>query len=536
MFFQLPGGLTAAVLIAVTPAAFRWWWGRALAPLAEDPVLPERLAAHNTRCGQVAGVCAGLLIFFAPAWAIGTLPLLWLAWMTAGFPLRKVLYQETWSLGAFLSFFGRLILGGLGFWMLLAATPWLASRAGRADWIAAAGLALMLALWHRNSTVIARMLWRTQPMTDPALVSRFAALVSTCGLPMPRFERVSMRGGVFANAVALPALSGSSVVVTETLLSRLSEDETMAICAHELAHLEHFDRARLRKANVASHILIAAAAATAPLARVLSDSPGPGPFLWIWPCAVMVALFQVASSRQKNETASDLRAVAMTGDAEALARALITLHTIARVPRRWAQERERQSTHPSLARRIRDIRASAGMAAATLDVSTSFRAETGAALVTFDPAHLSWQDTIGATHVLDYAGLVELRLNASAAGVVTLVAVERQGRRWQMVPRAEDLPALQHVLDVVDGRLTHEAPARPFSPMAARLVAVLGCVSHSSSVNSRSDSSRCWRRSHRFRRSSTAPRPPRSPRRRCCCGTGCPRPQPPLSRRQSSRR
>jgi Zn-dependent protease with chaperone function len=476
MFFQLPGGLTAAVLIAVTPAVFRWWRGRALAPLAEDPVLPERLAAHHARCGQVAGVCAGLLLFTAPAWGIWTLPLLVLAWMTAGFPLRKVLYQETWRLRTYLSFFGRLIVGVLGLWMLLAATPWLASRAGRADWIAGLGLALILILWNRYSSAIARRLWRTQPMTDPALVSRFTALVATCGLPMPRFEWVSMQGGVFANAVAMPALRGSSVVVTETLLSRLSEDETIAICAHELAHLEHFDRARLRKANVASLVLIAAAAATAPLARVWSGSPGPGPFLWIWPSAVVLALFQVASRRQKNETASDLRAVALTGDAEALARALIALHAIARVPRRWGQERERQSTHPSLARRIRDIRASAGVAAATLDVSTVFREATGAAQVTFDAAHLSWQDAIGATHVLDYAGLVELRLNVSAAGVVMLVAVERQERRWQMVPRVEDLPALQRVLDIVDGRLTHETPARPFSPAAARLVAVLGCV------------------------------------------------------------
>ena len=396
MFFQLPGGFTAAVLIAVTPAAFRWWRGRALAPLAEDPVLPERLAAHNTRCGQIAGTCAGLLIFFAPASAIGTLPLLLLAWMAAGFPLRKVLYQETWSLGAYLSFFGRLILGGLGFWMLLAATPWLASRAGRADWIAAAGLALMLILWHHSSTVIARTLWRTQPMTDPGLVSRFAALVSTCGLPMPRFEQVAMRGGVFANAVALPALSGSSVVVSETLLSRLSEDETIAICAHELAHLEHFDRVRLRKANVASHILIAAAAATAPLARVWSDSPGPGPFLWVWPCAVMVALVQVASRRQKNETASDLRAVALTGDADALARALITLHTIARCAAMGAGA--------SASRRIRAWRgafATSGRRPAWPPrPSTSRRLprETGAALVTFDPAHLGWRDAIGATH------------------------------------------------------------------------------------------------------------------------------------------
>jgi Zn-dependent protease with chaperone function len=472
MFFQLPGGPAAAVLLSLTPAILRLWWGRALAPLADDPVLPERLAAHNTRFGAVSGACAALLVMGRPAWAIWSLPLLILAQTAGVFPLRKTLYQETWSLAAFLSFFGRLTLGALGFWILLAATPWLASRAGRFDGIAAAALALILTIWNRYSPVILRALWRTRPIADPALTSRFAALVSKCELAMPRFEYVPMGGGVFANAVALPSLHGSSVIFSETLLSRLSEDETIAICAHELAHLEYYNAARLRSARAATHALIVAAAATAPVARMLSGAPGPGPFIWFWPCALVMALVLKARQRQKNETASDLRAVALTGDGEALARALTTLHTIARVPRRWDQERERRSTHPSLARRIRDIRAAAGVAAETLESSTSFRAATGTAAVTFDAAHLNWQEA-GTTHALDYANLVELRLHAAATGAVTLVAVERHGQRREMVPQAADLPALQRVLDVVDGRLSHDTRARPPVPSAPRLVAVL---------------------------------------------------------------
>src|SRR6185436_16501686 len=93
--------------------------------------------------------------------------------------------------------------------------------------------------------------------------------VAQCGIPVPRFEYVEMRGGVLANALALPSLRRSAVLFTDTLLSRLTADETVAICAHELAHLEHYDRRRLRRLAVLSYGLIATAAATAPVDRLL---------------------------------------------------------------------------------------------------------------------------------------------------------------------------------------------------------------------------------------------------------------------------
>jgi Zn-dependent protease with chaperone function len=474
MFQQVPGAIAAAVLLALTPAALRWWWGRSLSRLADDPVLPERLATHTRRVGMVAGGCAAALVIGWPRSAPWSVPVLAVAQTAAGFPLRKTLYQETWSLGAFLSFFGRLTIGAFGFWILLALTPWAAAAAGRFDWIAAFGLALFLFLWSRYAGDILRTLLATRPMIDRSLIVRFEALVTACVLPMPRFEYVAMNGGVVANAVAIPSLRGSSVVITDTLLSRLSEDEAVAICAHELAHLEHFDRTRLRRASIASVVLILIASAIAPLSR-LTGSTDHVDFL-LWPGLMCVALVLRARQRQANETASDRRAVALTGDPEALVRALTTLHTIARVPRRWEQQRERKATHPSLARRIRDIRASVGAVSTALEAPVTFRAAGGSAVVTFDASRLAWDEGSGTSQALEYAALVELRLDAAGSGAVALVAVERGGRRRQMAPEIGDVPALQAVLDLVDARLTHDTRVPVFSAAMPRLVACLGLL------------------------------------------------------------
>jgi len=55
----------------------------------------------------------------------------------------------------------------------------------------------------------------------------------------------------------MPALSGSSVVLGDTLLENLSPAESTAIFAHEVAHLEHYDRERLRRARLAMWVMVA---------------------------------------------------------------------------------------------------------------------------------------------------------------------------------------------------------------------------------------------------------------------------------------
>ena len=49
---------------------------------------------------------------------------------------------------------------------------------------------------------------------------------------------------------------------------------------------------------------------------------------------LLAALVWRARNRQRNETASDRRAVELTGDGEALVRALAKLYLFARIPRR----------------------------------------------------------------------------------------------------------------------------------------------------------------------------------------------------------
>ena len=469
MFPEVPAAF--AVLLIAVPPALRWWWGRSLAHAPDDPLLPERLMATGRRAGVVMGTCAATLALVWPSLAVWSVPLLVTLFAVAGFPLRKTLYQETWSLGTYLRYLARLTGGVFGFWILLAATPWLVAYAGRLEWIAAAALAALLLLWNYHYGPILRRVLGTRPIADGVLAARFDALVAAAGIARPRFEYVVLDGGVVANAVALPSLRESAVVFSETLLARLETDEIVAIAAHEIAHLEYYDRARLRRMFLATIVVAAIAAAASPLARAAMGPSFTG-WLYLWPCAFVAAFGFRAHRRQQNETASDLRAVALTGDAEALARALTKLHAIARVPRRWDQHLEQRATHPSLARRIRDIRATQGGAPVLLDAPVTFAEAGGPATATFDASGVSWSRTAGITQVTDYAALVELRLDAAFGGGVSLVAVDRAGQRWKMTPRAADVPALQAVLDRVDGRLTQASPlGMPFSPAVARLVA-----------------------------------------------------------------
>ena len=88
---------------------------------------------------------------------------------------------------------------------------------------------------------MARFCLRTRPIAEGEFLSRCRALADACGVPQPRFERIDLGGGVIANALALPSLRTSSVLFTDTLLERFDRQELLAICAHELAHFEHYN-------------------------------------------------------------------------------------------------------------------------------------------------------------------------------------------------------------------------------------------------------------------------------------------------------
>jgi heat shock protein HtpX len=456
---NLPFSAFFAVVAAIVPAVLRWWWSRALTPLMNDPAFPERLAAYRVRAGQAIGVGLALLVIGFTDTLYWSLPLLMLACSMAGHRLRRVIYRETWSLAAYISFLVRAALAFFGFWILLAAAPAIASYGGQRQWIVAVGLAIVLFVWNHWYSNSVRLLLRTRPIPNPELLQRFLMLAQASTAGLPRFEQVELNGGAIANAIALPSRRRSSVIFTDSLLSRLEEREIVAICGHELAHLEHFNRQYLRKLNLVTLALIAGTLVTVFLTRFFTFlSP-----VVFWPLAVLLTMAWRVRDRQQHETESDLRAVALTGDPEALASGLTKIHTYAHVPRRMDVEREQQASHPSLARRIKAIRALTPTATpAAVTTTATFVSTDERTQVTFAEQRLEWREGDAALHSLSYAHLHELRLAAGPSGSMRLIVVETSGRRWEMPLKDSDIAATQATLDLVDGRLAE--PAKPLGP------------------------------------------------------------------------
>lgn len=464
------------IAIALAPALVCWWRGQRLARFVDDPALPERLMAARQRNGATVGATLVLLAYVSLDALSWSMPLMGVTLVAASHPLRKMLFAETWSLPSYVWFTTRLVLGIWGFWIALVWLPQWVEAAGSYDWIAAALLAALFVAWNARYAAIFRWLVGARPICDATLVPRFDAMVVRCGIPAPRFEQVDLNGGVIANALALPSLDRSSVLFSQTLLDRLGTDEIVAVCAHELAHLEHFNTARLRRMSRNNVALIVAGAALAPLSRLAGLSSSVIPFL-LWCVAVIAVMAARARDRQKNETASDLRALELCGNPQALIAGLTRLYTLGRVPRRLDSVTEQRASHPSLARRIRDIRAAAGMDGTSLPAAATFLARGGRCVVTFDSETLQWQETEGALHTLSYSHLVELRVVVHARRPPSLVAVERSSRRWEMPLATSDVARVQEVLDVVDAQLPAPTVAPDaFWPGVSRVVLGFGAI------------------------------------------------------------
>src|SRR5262249_10780912 len=187
-----------------------------------------------------------------------------------------------------------------------------------------------------------------------------------------------------------------------------------------------------------------------------------------WPAVVLSVIASLMKDRQKRESASDLRAVALTGNPEALVRALVKIHAIARVPRRWDADLERHMSHPSLKRRIQDIRAAAGTAPAALGDSAAFESVDGGARVVFAAEGLEWREGAWVSYRVRSDRLSELRIAVTRTGETNLLAADRAGHRWQMPVRVDDVARIQAILDIVDARVETSVPRTTLQPMLVR--------------------------------------------------------------------
>ena len=459
-------------LLTLVPAFFRLMRGRAMAAHREDPALPERLAGSRNLLAVVFSVVLVVEIGVWTPHAWWSVPLLLLLFLAAGWPLRRVLFRETWSVAAYLSFYVRLVIGIYGFWLLLMAAPWLAKIDSRSPWAVAGGLGAVLLLWNEQYGRILRFLMRAQPIARPGLLDRFRAVMANAKIPDTRAEFVDMRGGVLVNAIALPDTERPGVLFTSSMLDRLEEREVAAIFAHEVAHLEHFNRAFLRKYRLFGWALVAVAVTITPVLRTYA--PEAEWLIALWPLVIFGYLAVLTTARQKHETESDLRAVVLSGDPESLISGLVKAYELGRLPRRMDPNVEVTASHPSLARRIQAIRAAAMMAPAELLAPVTF--EQGSTSVTLHPERLEWREAGESSYTLSYAVLDELRIDADHSGVTRLTVSDPQGRRWTMRLAAADLARAQAALDVVDARLRPAPSGHGMWRTVGTLVALLCAV------------------------------------------------------------
>jgi Zn-dependent protease with chaperone function len=464
-----------AAIVALLPAAASWLSGLTLARRVEDRSLPERLLLQRRWNGVAMALAFITIGIVTPASLLWAGPLLFTGLLLAAYPLRRTLFEETWTARGYLSFFHRLTFAVFGFFAALGAMPFVAALAGSFDWLAGAAMAAILIAWERHYGRIVRRSLRATPLEEGPVLDRCRALAETCGMPQPEYVRVDLEGGAVANALALPSLQGNAVLFTDTLLERLSGDEMAAICAHELAHFEYFTPRRLRHLRAASLTLIAAAALVSPLSRLsgLGDSTLP-PLVWF--AALAATLAARARDKQRQETICDQRAVGLLGDGEPLIAALTKLYAISRIPRRIETRQEHAGSHPSLSRRIRDIRRAAGTAPAPLSAPVTIASGDGYATVTFDKETLHWVEQAGVAHVVSYGHLTELRLEPYGRRGPRLRASTGAAKTWTMAIAATDIGRVQDVLDRVDGQLADTPAPRGVLPGSGRLFAMFASM------------------------------------------------------------
>jgi Zn-dependent protease with chaperone function len=473
-----------AIPLALLPAGLHWWWTRAVFARSESAVLPERHLATVQRVSAVTMLCTIAIVTLAGWAAIWILPVQFLALTSSSYRVRRVLFAETWTFRRYLTWRVRSSAGMFGLWWFVALMPVAVADTSPQvkPWLAVLTVLIALTWHHWNGRVLLFLLGASR-LERPDLDMHFAPVFAGARVPTPRLWRAGMEGGTLANAFALVTLDLRGVLFFDTLLEQLTPDEVTAILAHEVAHLEQFTRRRMLVTYAVTAVLIILLTAGSAIASVLA--PGLEPWIGlISVVGVFMGIWLRARRMQALETDADLRAIELCSNPEALIRGLTRIHEINHIPRRWALRVEERSTHPSLARRIRTIRARASSEPVTTDPMERIvvaSSENGrCAMIDHQRVGFLWVDgdISNAEGLVDRASRVEmmafdqlseLRLTTKGAAIA-LIAADRHARRWSMPIHDRDAARVQAALDLVD----HLVVAPPTNDLGmARRVAVL---------------------------------------------------------------
>src|SRR5436309_1891929 len=267
------------------PGVFAWWRGRGVVRKRDDPTLAARLLARAEHAQRVTLLSAACLAFAAGSYYWFAVLGLVLGHWIGDYPSRRVVLDEQWAPATYVLWHLRFHLAWLGFWFALLVAPTVIQASGVWRWPVAGTLAVLLGLWAWRYTeafvwlVRARPRpWRTewQPIVDRARATR------------PRLFDMPVPGGRFVNAFAFPSTRVPSVLFTDPALELLSAREQAAVFAHEVAHLEHYDRRRCRIVSAITYGLVATATLGAALAL---DRLPAGLFMPFWSLGLITGVF-----------------------------------------------------------------------------------------------------------------------------------------------------------------------------------------------------------------------------------------------------
>ncbi len=485
---MLTASSVIVALVSVTPGIAAWWTGRRLTRFTDDPALPELLFARQQRLTLIVATALAVTLVFGGNGAMWGIPLMALALLVGRYPLRRFLQFETSNLPRYLWRSAKSIVAGFGFWIILAWTPELVlGTDARYRAALAVGLLVGLLVWERWYVRIWLRLHEATPLEDQSLAPRIRAIVERAGIAPPALYRIGGPDARYANALALPSLHGPAIGLGNRLLELLEPDEAAAIYAHELAHIEQFSPRRMRRLESLNQVLIVLAAGLPLLLQRLSPE-GASWVPLLWPLAVVASLVMRARRRQREETESDLRAAALSGDPDAVARGLIKVYVHAFIPRRWPVNFERSASHPSLARRIQALRGGGAQAAGAIGEPIVLPTARPGSVVVFDDTRAWWFDGAppdtprsldalrahaSSMRSVVWSELIELRVTASGDGRA-LRASHRRGESWSVPLEPAQVAAVQKALDRVDVRLHRDLGRPPFA--GVRPVAVLALL------------------------------------------------------------
>lgn len=484
------------LLITLLPGLYNYLSGRRLLRRLEEPVFPELYFARVQRGGQVTALCLVLALILDSRWPLITV---FLAFFSAGvgnYWFRKAVFHETWSLFRSLSHGTRLYLVILRTWALLAFLPLAVLAAHEFQPAAAvpvaAGMAFLLLASYIWSPQVFRLLMAPVPLQHPHLEARFQEILAQVDCRSPKLMRAGPKGGSWVQAFAIPSFFQPLVVLSNDLLEALGPREVTAVFAHEVSHLEEFRPRRLLRGVL--ELLVQAGIALVVLFWFGLSSPWAEVLSWLWPLGCVFLLQRQFSGNQTREHESDIRALELCRDPQALMDALTKITVLGSMPRRWTTHDESQFSHPSLAQRLRAIREAAiekGLMEApmtstevSLPMAPTLEGEivvcSGSSALVLSTERLHWLSDIpsnilghetqhhantllraaGKSRAIPYGELTDLRLLPSLGEGLQLVAADNQGHTLKLPLKAAEAAVVQERLLRIEPLLGSVAPAK----------------------------------------------------------------------------